>query len=90
MILEGVIGIGIAPVIRAAVGYFKPVWEKAGERLQPIFTTVFACLFGTAFAYLMNIYTKGLQTPQDILAIGVLSAFAAVLYNDSRTQIEKQ
>lgn len=88
MVLEGIIGVGLCPVIRNAVGYFKPVWDKAGDRLRPVFTTLFACGFGTLVAYLLNIYTHGVQTLPEQMAIGVLSGFAAILYNDNRTEVE--
>lgn len=89
MFLETIIGIGLAPVIRSAVQYIKPAWDSWSGKFTPVINTIAAMGFGVLFSYLSD---KVTPTGQDLvvtLSIGVLSGFAAVLYNDSRVQIEE-
>ena len=89
--LDAVIAVGLAPVIRSLVNFLKPTWSKVDENLSPVISTVVACLLGTGLSVVWQAYQPTGAGIEATVALGILSGVAAVLYNDFRVmKVEPQ
>lgn len=77
---------GFAPLIRALINYLKKAWEKH-EEIAPLINVFCALIFGVIVSTAVAVMNDG--DLKKSVAIGILSGFSAMIYNDTRERMEQ-
>lgn len=87
--LDVIISLGLAPIVRSLVAYLKPAWSGAPEKLSPVINTLVASILGIALSFAWQLYENTGASVELTVALGFLSGVGAILYNDYRAPKEE-